>query len=598
MGPDNLNILHLRHLGPFGINYLTATFNLSLSGASIPAIWKSASIIAIPKPGKSPSLGPSYRPISLLCPAVKVLERLFLPHLTASLPLADSQHGFRPLRSTTTALLPLVQTIAVGFNQRKPPTRTSIMAIDLSKAFDTVPHPQLISQLASSPLHPNLVRWLSCYLKGRTAKCSFRHSLSSSRHVPAGVPQGSVISPSLFNFFVSDYPSSAPLITSYADDFTAVASAVQVPATAATLSAHASEVAQWARQKGLTISIPKSSSTLFTPDPHQSRTDPHITWEGSDLALCRTPKILGVTLDPHFTFTPHINEICERARSRLNVLKSLAGSTWGQQKETLLITYKALIKSLLSYAAPVWFPNSSPSSIGKLQTIQNSALRIATGSHKMASVSHLHCETEVLPVANSLSLLCRQFLASSLRPLHPCFPLVTQERGPRAMKHTLQSRFLPSVEHHLVDGSLPPGSYPATLRALHSEAVASAIGSADPNRVLQAPPPPVCPSEKLLPRPTRTTLSQLRSGHCASLRSYQARVGLAQDSTCPECSLGDHTVQHLFGCTIHPTSLSPADLWTRPGDVALFLSSLPSFSQVQPPRPRPPPEPPPPAGRP
>ena len=97
---------------------------------------------------------------------MKVLERLLLPHLNASLPLSDSQHGFRPLRSTTTALLPLTQTIVAGFNQRKPPTRTSIMAIDLSKAFDTVPHPQLISQLAASPLHPHLVRWLSCYLQG------------------------------------------------------------------------------------------------------------------------------------------------------------------------------------------------------------------------------------------------------------------------------------------------------------------------------------------------------------------------------------------------------------------------------------------------
>ena len=489
------------------------------------------------------------------------------------------------------------QTIAIGFNQRKPPTRTSIMAIDLSKAFDTVPHPQLISQLASSSLHPNLVRWLSCYLKGRTARCSFRHSLSPTRPVPAGVPQGSVISPCLFNYFVSDYPHSAPLITSYADDFTAAASAVSVPDTAAALSTHASDVASWARRKGLTVSIPKSNSTLFTPDPHQSRTDPHIVWEGSNLTLCRTPKILGVTLDPHFTFSPHIQAVCERARSRLNVLKSLAGSTWGQQKETLLITYKALIKSVLSYAAPIWFPNSSTTAIGKLQSIQNSALRIATGSHKMASVSHLHSETEILPVADSLSLLCRQFLASALRPSHPSFPLVNQTRGPRPMKHTLQSRFLPSINHHLVDGSLPPDSYPSTLKSLHSEAVASAIDSADPNRVLRAPPPAICPSEKLLPRPTRTTLSQLRSGHCASLRSYQARIGLTPDPICPDCTNDDHTVQHLFSCTAHPTSLTPVDLWTSPWDAALFLSSLPSFSQVQPPRTRPPPEPPPPADR-
>ena len=216
----------------------------------------------------------------------------------------------------------------------------------------------------------------------------------------------------------------------------------------------------------------------------------------------------------------------------------------------------------------------------------------------MASVSHLHSEAEVLPVADSLSLLCRQFLSSSLRPQHPCFPIVTQAMGPRQMKHTLQCRFLPSISHHLVNGALPPATYPSTLKALHSAAVTSAIASADPNKVLQAPPPSICPSEKLLPRPTRTTLSQLRSGYCVSLRSYQARIGTAGDPTCPECNQHDHTVLHLFACPAHPTTLAAGDLWTKPGEVASFLSSLPSFGHVQPPPTRPPPEPPPPGAPP
>ena len=166
------------------------------------------------------------------------------------------------------------------------------------------------------------------------------------------------------------------------------------------------------------------------------------------------------------------------------------------------------------------------------------------------------------------------------------------------MKHTLQSRFLPSISHHLVNGTLPPATYPSTLKALHSAAVTSAIASADPNKVLQAPPPSICPSEKLLPRPTRTTLSQLRSGYCVSLRSYQARIGTAGDPTCPECNQHDHTVLHLFACPAHPTTLAAGDLWTKPGEVASFLSSLPSFGHVQPPPTRPPPEPPPPGAPP
>ena len=158
-----------------------------------------------------------------------------------------------------------------------------------------------------------------------------------------------------------------------------------------------------------------------------------------------------------------------------------------QQKETLIITYKALIKPILTYAAPIWFPNASLSSIAIAQTIQNSALRIATGSHRMASVSHLHSEAEVLPVSNHLSLLCSQFLCSALRPSHPSHQTVIQASGPRTMKRTLQSRFLPSVAHLLEDRVLPPGTYRQALRTLHTSAVSSYIRAASHSKVLLAP---------------------------------------------------------------------------------------------------------------
>ena len=101
------------------------------------------------------------------------------------------------------------------------------------------------------------------------------------------------------------------------------------------------------------------------------------------------------------------------------------------------ITFKALIWSILTYAAPVWSANASPTNLGRLQTIQNSALRIATGCHKRASQGHLHTETKILPIVDSLNLLCRQYLASALCPSHPSHAIVTAPSGPRNVKHTL-----------------------------------------------------------------------------------------------------------------------------------------------------------------
>ena len=84
-GPDKLSIFHLKHLRPRAIEYTTALFNLSATTCRIPAIWKSSLIIPIPKPGKDTSQGTSYRPISLIYPAAKVLESLFLYHQSTNI---------------------------------------------------------------------------------------------------------------------------------------------------------------------------------------------------------------------------------------------------------------------------------------------------------------------------------------------------------------------------------------------------------------------------------------------------------------------------------------------------------------------------------
>ena len=139
---------------------------------------------------------------------------------------------------------------------------------------------------------------------------------------------------------------------------------------------------------------------------------------------------------------------------------------------------------------PIWFPNSSNSAIAKLQSLQNSALHTIMGCVKMASIDHLHAETQILPVHSHLSLLCSQFLARTLIPSHN-------------IRNTLQSRFLPSVSTYLINGTLPPNTYKQTIQSLslHTQAVSTSINSHSPNPVLQSSPPPINPDEQTLPRP-------------------------------------------------------------------------------------------------
>ena len=125
----HMHYAHLRYLGHCGIRSLTSIFNLSISSNTIPNLWKQASIIPLLKPGKSPTVAWSYRPISLLCTPSKILERLVLNRITPFLPFSPSQHGFRSLHSNTTLLTSLSQSILEGLNHGKPAPRSLLLPL-------------------------------------------------------------------------------------------------------------------------------------------------------------------------------------------------------------------------------------------------------------------------------------------------------------------------------------------------------------------------------------------------------------------------------------------------------------------------------------
>ena len=203
------------------------------------------------------------------------------------------------------------------------------VAIDLTAAFDTVSHDTLISKIVGSSLPPAITRWLFCYLRGIQAATSFRGTKSSTRIVRTSVPQGSKLSPSLFNYRIADMPRPTPLIkrVCYADDITVWATGPKIPQLESMITNYLRDVSIYLKDNSLLISAPKSAVSLFTPDKHQFQMHPDITLEDTQLPLERSPKILGVILDPSISFHKHCNYVSDRIDKRNNMLKALAGSS-------------------------------------------------------------------------------------------------------------------------------------------------------------------------------------------------------------------------------------------------------------------------------
>jgi len=236
--------------------------------------------------------------------------------------------------------------------------------------------------------------------------------------------------------------------------------------------------------------------------------------------------------------------------------------------KTIVTTYKAIGRSIINYAAPIWSPELSDTQWRNIQTRQNNALRIATGCHSITHPDHLHDETTMLKVQQHNTLLTQQFLLTCLNPAHPTHAIATTPLPHRNIRTDFRTH-LNAVSNFIPDNWDPP-SIRAALSELHQHFVHVSTSSLAPNRVLNVRPPPIHDSEKSLPRDTRCVLSQLRSGWCSILMSYQARTVGSAD-VCPACQASPHDTSHLFNCPSHPTQLSAIDLWSRPIEAAQHI---------------------------
>ena len=113
-------------------------FKIVRNNNIIPHIWKLANIVPIPKSNKDIDKGTSYRPIYLLSVIANTPENSLLHYITANIPNTPMQHWYKTQHSTVMALHTLNNTIAKGFNQMALPARTIILALDMSKSFDTI----------------------------------------------------------------------------------------------------------------------------------------------------------------------------------------------------------------------------------------------------------------------------------------------------------------------------------------------------------------------------------------------------------------------------------------------------------------------------
>ena len=256
--------------------------------------------------------------ITLLPSPSKILEMMVLNSVRKPLELlfGDSQHGFRKNCSTTTALLQITDKALRLFDDKF--SVVSIVSLHLSKAFDKVDHELLLTKLEKM-LPASFTNWISNYLTGRYFRVRVRDRFSCRRSMPVGVPQGSVLGPSLFCVMVGDFKcvSENSSASQYADDITIVTSFQSSDPLVIKngLCAEMENLSTWCQANKKVHNEEKRSSTL------NLQAISHYVFSHTEPPR-RAMKILGVFLKQELTCHHHVNEMCKKTSRRLRISKN------------------------------------------------------------------------------------------------------------------------------------------------------------------------------------------------------------------------------------------------------------------------------------
>lgn len=398
---------------------LTNILNSILRLNYFPSSWTHAHVIQIPKPGKDLTFPQNYRPISLLSSISKIAEKTILTRLNDEIikseKIPHEQFGFREGHDTTMQLTRVTEKITKNFNNKN---MTGMICFDIEKAFDKVWHPGLIAKLCKAKINFRLINLISSFLKNRTFQVKLNDVLSNKRICRAGVPQGAVLSPTLFNIFTHDIPKHPKTeLALFADDAAIITTSKSTKLLANNLQNHTDLLLEYDSKWGIKINPAKTQAIIFTKK-HHTHPETQVKIDNIPINWKNTVKYLGLTLDSKLTFKKHLIETSKKGRGLLKQLYPLLNSnTMNLTNKRLL--YTSLIRPAITYGSPCW-SIATRTNLKHIEVIQNKTLRMITKAPWFVRNTILQNDLNIPPLPDFTNKLNTDFnnrMNESLNPL-------------------------------------------------------------------------------------------------------------------------------------------------------------------------------------
>lgn len=247
------------------------------------------------------------------------------------------------------------------------------LLIDLSKAFDTVPHQMLVHELAAAGCGGSACEWFGSYLTGREQRVVQGQTGAPWTKVTKGVPQGSCLSPLLFNLYVRNLPACCTADTvQFADDITNSAADKDLDVVAQKLTTSFEQVRDFCRDHKLTINTEKTQLMIMKSASRKLPTDFQLSLDGTIIKPVSSVKILGVTIDQHLTLGEHIDKVVKKGNG---LLGALGRASPYLTRQLLRTAYISLVRTHLEYCSALLQPAAN-THLKRLDVVQKKAARI------------------------------------------------------------------------------------------------------------------------------------------------------------------------------------------------------------------------------
>ena len=286
------------------------------------------------------------------------------------------QHGFRKGRSCETQLIEFTDDITKNMENGK---QTDVLIMDFSKAFDKVSHSLLLHKLDHYGIRGKTNRWIQSFLTGRSQSVVVEGHKSQSVDVESGVPQGSVLGPSLFLLYINDIPTGIDsTVRLFADD-TVVYLTISSDKDCSVLQADLAKLQEWETRWKMAFHPDKCNVLSITRK--KKPIDHAYMLHNQILQHVTSAKYLGVTFNTDMDFGQHINTITNKASSTLGFLRRNLNIGSVKVKTEAYQTY---VRPTVEYASTVWDPHDK-NDIRRLEMVQRRSARFVTNRYRNRS---------------------------------------------------------------------------------------------------------------------------------------------------------------------------------------------------------------------